>query len=143
VTVLAQGRTAEGEYWTLETEEHAPGHRPPPGRYLGVQVTSADGSRFWGAGCVLDGPPQAGLLNLTSGSDEAGPCTLSLAVRADVRAVVVLLSDGTREDLQLYPVPGRTDIRAAALVHPRRLDVHRIDLYDAHGDRLPEPDPLG
>ena len=139
MTVLAQGRTAEGEHWTLESEEHAPGHHPPPGRYLGVQVRSADGHSFWGTGCVLDGPPQADPINLTTGSDQVGPCTLTLAVRADVGAVVVLLSDGSREDLRLYPVPDRTDIRAAALVHPRRLDVHRIDLYDAQGTRLPDP----
>jgi hypothetical protein len=133
VTVLAQGRTAEGERWELVTEPH------PPERYLGVNVTSADGHPFWGTGCMLDAGPQTYPLNLTTGSDDAGPCTLTLAVRADVRAVVVLLSDGTREDLVLHPLPDRTDIRVAALVHPRRLDVHRIDLYDAQGAVLPDP----
>jgi hypothetical protein len=131
--VLAQGRTAGGEHWTLETEDY------PHGHYLGVGVTSADGHPFWSTGCMLDGPPQTEPLNLTTGSDDDGPRTLTLAVRADVCAVVVLLSDGTREDLPMYPVPGRADIRAAALVHSRLLDVHRIDLYDGRGDLLPDP----
>jgi hypothetical protein len=132
VTVLAEGRTAAGEHWSLTSEPS------PLGRHLGVEVTSADGHPYWGTGCILGGGPQQDPVHLTTGSDDDGPSTLTLAVRADVRAVVVLLSDGTREDLRLHPVPDRTDIRAAALVYPRRLDVHRIDLYDARGTRLPD-----
>jgi hypothetical protein len=35
-------------------------------------------------------------------------------------------------------LPGRDD-RVAILVHPRTLDVHRIDLYDARGAAVGEP----
>jgi hypothetical protein len=132
VIVLAEGRTAEGEHWSLVTEHQR------TGRFLGVDVSSAEGHPFWGTGCLLDRPPQRRPVDVTTGSDDAGPSTLTLAVRSDVRAVVVLLSDGTREDLRLHAVPGRPDIRAAALVHPKRLDVHRIDLYDAQGAVLPD-----
>jgi hypothetical protein len=132
VTVLAEGRTTAGEHWSLASEPS------PMGRDLGVRVTSADGHPYWGTGCILGGSPQQEPVNLTTGSDDDGPSTLILAVRADVRAVVVLLSDGTREDLRLHAVPDRSDIRAAALVYPRQLDVHRIDLYDGRGVELPD-----
>jgi hypothetical protein len=61
-------------------------------------------------------------------------------LRSDVRAAVARLSDGSREDLRLHPLPGRVD-RVAVLVHPRGLDVHRIDLYDSRGARFPDPVP--
>ena len=137
MTVLAGGRTAAGEHWSLVTEPD------PAGDHVGVQVTSAEGHPFWGIGCVLERPPQTEPVNVTTGRDDAGPRTLILAVRADVRAVVVLLSDGTREDLRLHALPDRADVRVAALVYPTRLDVHRIDLYDAAGALLRDPDPLG
>jgi hypothetical protein len=131
---LAAGRTAEGEHWRLVTEAQ------PLGRYLGVEVTSAEGKPFWGTGCLLPGGPPGGAADLTVGGDDEGPVTLVLHLRPDVRAAVVHLSDGTREDLRVHPLPGRAD-RAATLVHPRRLDVHRIDLYDADGGRFPDPAP--
>ncbi|NDI47014.1 hypothetical protein [Goekera deserti] len=55
--------------------------------------------------------------------------------------MVVLLSDGTREDLCLVADERLGDDRIATLVFPRRLDVHRIDLYDQAGDLLDEPPP--
>jgi hypothetical protein len=137
MTVLAEGRTAEGEHWTL-TSEAAAGRAT-----VGLHVTRADGHRFWGTGCGLRECPQSEPVHVTTGSDHEGPSTLLLQLRADVRAVVVTLSDGTREDLRVLAVPGRPDIRVAALAHPRRLDVHRIDLYDRSGTRLPDPAPHG
>ena len=130
--VLATGWTTDADHWTLTTESG------PDGRHLGVEVTTADGHRPWGTGCVLGPGPQTELVQLSTGSDDTGPSTLVVHARADVRAVVVLLSDGTREDLRLHAVPDRTDVRVAVLVHPRRLDVHRIDLYDAAGVRFPD-----
>ena len=130
--VLASGRTAEGEHWQLITEAQS------LGRYLGVDVTSPEGRQYWATGCMLDGGPPSAPSVLTVGGDDDGPVTVILHLRPDVRAVVVHLSDGTREDLRVHPLPGRPD-RAAALVHPRRLDVHRIDLYDAGGARFPDP----
>ena len=130
--VLATGRTTDADHWTLTTDDG------PLGRHVGVEVTRADGRRLCGTGCVLDPGPQTDLVELATGSDDAGPSTLVVPARADVRAVVVRLSDGTREDLRLHALPDRTDVRVAVLVHPRRLDVHRIDLYDAAGVRFPD-----
>ena len=130
--VLATGRTTEADHWSLVTEPH------PPDRYVGVDVTTAAGHRCWGIGCVLEQRPQTDRVQLTTGSDDAGPSTLVVSARADVRAVVVHLSDGTREDLRLHALPDRTDVRIAVLVYPRRLDVHRIDLYDDAGVRFPD-----
>jgi hypothetical protein len=132
VDLLATGRTTDADHWSLTTELH------PPGRHVGVGVTTAGGHRCWGTGCVLEQHPQTDLVQLTTGSDDAGPSTLIVSARADVRAVVVRLSDGTREDLQLHALPDRSDVRVAVLVYPRRLDVHRIDLYDAAGVRFPD-----
>jgi hypothetical protein len=133
VIALADGRTAEGEHWTLVTE------RQPTGWYVGVDVLAVDCHPFWSTGCILPGPSQREAVNLTTGGDDAGPSTLILALRADVRAAVVLLSDGMRKDLRLHALRDRDDVRLGALVFPRRLDVHRIDLYDASGERLPDP----
>jgi hypothetical protein len=132
VQVLAEGRTPGGEHWSLVTEAQS------LGRYLGVEVTSPEGRNYWGTGCVVDGSPPRNPSVLTVGGDDEGPVTLVLRLRPDVRAVVVTLSDGTREDLRVVALPGRAD-RAAALVHPRALDVPRIDLYDAGGGRFPDP----
>jgi hypothetical protein len=131
VTVLAAGRTVEGDRWELSV---APS---PLGLTASVAVTSVAGHRYWGTGCGLTGPLATGPSVMTTGSDDSGPATLLLQVPADVRAVVVRLSDGTREDLVLHPLPGRPD-RLAVLVFPRHLDVHRIDRHDATGALLPD-----
>jgi hypothetical protein len=132
VTVLADGRTAEGERWTLRTEQ------TPLGRSIAVDVAAADGRPWWGTGCLLAELGDGEALDVTTGSDDTGPSVLILQLSPAVRAVVVRLSDGTREDLRLHPLPGRDD-RVAILVHPRTLDVHRIDLYDARGAVVGEP----
>ena len=132
MSVLATGWTTDADRWTLTTDPD------PSGRRVGVDVTTAGGHRCWGTGCVLEPGPQTDLVQLATGSDDTGPSTLLVTARADVRAVVVRLSDGTREDLRLHALPDRSDVRVAVLVHPRRLDVHRIDLYDLTGTPLPE-----
>jgi hypothetical protein len=132
VSVLAEGRTAEGEGWQLVQQTD------PQSDTVTVHLTSPDGHPYWSTGCGLPDRPLDGLVALTTGSDELGPAGLLLRLRTDVRAAVVLLSDGTREDLR--PLPARDD-RVAVLVHPRRLEVHRIDLHDAGGTRLPDPGP--
>jgi hypothetical protein len=136
VTVLAEGRTAEGEHWQLTRNSS------PHEETVSVLVTSVDGHPYGGTGCGLDDPPLSRPGTLSTGSDDDGPAVLILQVRADVRAAVVQLSDGTREDLRLHPLPGRDD-RVAVLVHHRRLDVHRIDLYDVRGMPFPDPDVDG
>jgi hypothetical protein len=130
VTVLAAARTAEGEHWALVLDDDG-----VPGATVAVDVTGADGRRFWGIGCGLAALAPGEQVVTTVGSDDAGPATLILQLCSDVRAAVVTLSDGTREDLVLHRLPGRDD-RAAVLVHPRRLDVRRVDLYAADGSPL-------
>ncbi|GAB3272402.1 hypothetical protein GCM10027586_21310 [Kineococcus gypseus] len=53
-----------------------------------------------------------------------------------MRAVVVHLSDGTREDLRVVDDPRRAGVRWAVLAPPPHLDVHRTDVYDADGRAL-------
>lgn len=122
--MLAQGRTVDGERWALVR------YTGPGDDIVVVEVCSWDGHPFWGTGCGLAEPPLPAPSVVTVGSDEAGPAVVLLQVRPDVRAAVLRLSDGTREDLVLHPLPGRAD-RIAVLVHPRHLDVHRIELYGA------------
>jgi hypothetical protein len=43
----------------------------------------------------------------------------------------------TRERLTLYSDPTHPGVGRAALVYPRNLDIHRIDLSDASGELLP------
>ena len=62
-------------------------------------------------------------------------------LRVDVRAVVVHLSDGTREDLLVADDPRRRCLRWSVLLYPRHLDVRRIDVYDADGAALHDTAP--
>jgi hypothetical protein len=59
-------------------------------------------------------------------------------VAGDVAGVTVTLSDGRRDRLRLYSDPTYTDVQLAALVYPRDLDIHRIDILDASGKPLPD-----
>ena len=70
--------------------------------------------------------------------DNVGPDQIILGVADDVSVVVVTLSDGRRERLMLYSDPAHPGVSFAALVYPRNLDIHRIDLLDALGERLPD-----
>lgn len=67
-----------------------------------------------------------------------GPCHFLARVAADVCAVVVTVSDGTREDLVLHGDPEFWGARVAVLVHPRQLDIHRVDLIGSDGSPLPD-----
>ena len=104
--------------------------------YTVVDVQLADGTSVWGGGCGGTVPPTE-RVNTYWGAAEAGPRALIARVAADVRAVVVTLSDGTREDLVLHRLPGHEGVRVAVLVYPRRLDVQRIDVVDASGEPVP------
>jgi hypothetical protein len=71
--------------------------------------------------------------------DDVGPDQIILRVAGDVDGVTVTLSDGRRDRLTLYSDPTHPGVGLAALVYPRNLDVHRIDLLDASGELLPDP----
>jgi hypothetical protein len=70
--------------------------------------------------------------------DDVGPDQIILRVAGDVAGVRVTLSDGRRHRLTLYSDPTHTGVGLAALVYPRDVDIHRIDLLDAPGEPLPD-----
>jgi hypothetical protein len=74
-------------------------------------------------------------LETSTQHDDVGPNQIILGVAGDVAAVTVTLSDGRRDRLTLYSDPTYTDVRLAALVYPRDLDVHRIDTLGARESR--------
>ena len=101
-----------------------------------LSVTTADGRQLWGLGSGGPVRPSMGHLRVTSGRNDAGPASLIIRAGPQVSALVVLLSDGTREDLVLHGDVERLGCRIAALVYPRHLDVHRIDAIGADGTTL-------
>ncbi len=106
---------------------------------IGVAIQLPDGSRPWGGGC--GGPPVPPGRHITtySGAADVGPRTFIVRVTAEVRALIVTLSDGTREDLQLHGDIGEFGARIGVLVYPRHLDIHRLDVIGANGEPL-QPD---
>ena len=68
----------------------------------------------------------------------ADPHLMVLRVAADVRAIVAILSDGTRQDLRMWGDVNRLGARAAVLIYPRELDLHRLLLLDHRGQELPD-----
>ncbi len=129
--VLGQGVAMDGARWTLTAEfaRH--------GLYTMAQVVDADGHR-WGGG--MGGPPlwPGSRVNSSVHSADRGPHLMVLRVAVDVRATVAILSDGTREDLRLWGDVNRLMVRAAVLIYPRELDLHRLVLLDHHGQELPD-----
>jgi hypothetical protein len=76
-------------------------------------------------------------LNTYLGASDTGPRTFIARVNRHVRAVVVALSDGTREDLILHAVKAASGLRVGVLVYPSGLDIHRVDLFGHSGELLP------
>jgi hypothetical protein len=132
MSVVASGRTVDADSWQLRVSTD-----PETGRVVTiVDVQLADGTAVWGGGCGGTVPPIR-QVDTYWGAAESGPRTFLARVTADVRAVVVTLSDGTREDLVLHRVPEHGALRVGVLVYPRVLDVHRVDVLDADGRPLP------
>ena len=128
MTVLVSGTEADGTTWELDVSGDA--------RDLSTVVSQRrpDGTRPWGIGC--GGPavePGRRVMVCVGAADEALR-TFIARVAPDVRAVVVTLSDGSREDLVLHGDPERFGARVAVLVYRSDLDVHRVDLigHDGH-----------
>ena len=129
--IVLRGVSTQGERWTLSSEQ------TPLGPGVSLQVRTAQG-RWLRESVDFSTPLHPGKVLAGELSDGAPgePCTLVLKLRADVRAVVVHLSDGTREDLLVGEDPHRPCLRWAVLLYPRHLDVRRIDVHDAHGAAL-------
>lgn len=132
MTAIASGYSADGDIWHLD----AALDRGTGELATGVTIELPDGSRPWGGGCA--GPPVAPGRHITtcSGVSDFGPRTFIARVTAEVRALVVTLSDGTREDLQLHGDISEFGARIGVLVYPRHLDIHRLDLIDTNGEKL-------
>ncbi len=134
MTVLARGTEIDGTTWELDVSGG------PSMLSLSVSATLVDGQRQWGSGSSGSAVHRGNRIVVTTGSNDTGPLTFIASVAPDVRAVVVTLSDGTREDLVLHGDPDRWGARIAVLLHPRDVDIHRVDLFDADGAPLPERD---
>ncbi len=134
MSTRAQGLSAQGDRWVLEVEGDA-GELSTM-----LLVTTPEGQQEGGG--VGGGPAlyPGSRVNVYTGSTDSGPRRFIARVAADVRAVVITLSDGTREDLVLHGDPVIWGARVAVLVHPRQLDIHRVDLIGHDGailsDRL-------
>jgi len=133
MSVIASGYSTDGDVWHLD----AAVNRDTGELFTGVAIELPDGSRPWGGGC--GGPPVSPGRHITtsSGVSDFGPRTFIARVAADVRAVIVTLSDGTREDLQLHGDVRELGARIGVLVYPRHLDIHRVDLIGTNGEMLP------
>ncbi|MHA3700546.1 hypothetical protein ACXR2U_00040 [Jatrophihabitans sp. YIM 134969] len=130
MAVIGGGALEDGGRWELDVEGDA------DDLLTTVHVTRPDGHRPWSLGCGGPALHPGARLNLCAGSTDEGPSTVIARVADDVAAVVVMLSDGTREDLVLHGDPAALGARVAVLVHPASLDVHRIDLLDRDGREL-------
>jgi hypothetical protein len=135
MTVVASGRTDEADSWQLRVSTNADtGHL-----ITTVDIQLADDTNIWGGGCGGVVPPEKRLSTYIGASD-TGPRTFIARVTSDVRAVVVVLSDRTREDLVLHAVDDAPGLKVGVLVYPRRLDIHRVDLVGQSGESLPTED---
>jgi hypothetical protein len=123
--VVGTGCSAEGDRWTVTVDGSA--------RTI-LDVQTFDGRRqVAGSGSLLE-PGRR--FSTWTGLDDEGPHRILVFVSSDVRAVVATLSDGTREDLTLHSASELGAVRVAALVYPRRLDLHRLVLRDRDGAEL-------
>lgn len=103
-----------------------------------AQVTDLNGHRYGGgAGGPACYPDRR--LNAAVGHDPDASTSYWIGrVSEEVAAVVVSMSDGTREDLTLYGDQRQYGARIAILVYPRSLDIHCVDLLDDRGEAVPD-----
>ena len=135
MTVVASGRTDGADSWQLRASTNA-----DTGHFITmVDIQLADGTNLWGGGCGGLVPPEK-RLSTYFGASDTGPRTFIARVSSDVRAVVVALSDGTREDLVLHTVDEAPGLKVGVLVYPRNLDIHRVDLVGHDGEPLSPED---
>jgi hypothetical protein len=132
MSVIASGYTVDGDMWHLDAAVNG----DTGDLAIGVRIELPDGSRPWGAGCGGPPVPPGQHINAYVGAADFGPRTFIARVTADVRALIVTLSDGTREDLQLHGDISELGARIGLLVYPRQLDIHRLDVIGANGEPL-------
>jgi hypothetical protein len=132
MSVIASGYSADGAIWHLD----AAVNRQTGELTTGVLVELPDGSRPWGGGC--GGPPVGPGRPITtySGAADVGPRTFIARVTDEVRAVIITMSDGTREDIKLHGDISEFGAHIGVLVYPRHLDIHRVDLIGTNGEEL-------
>jgi hypothetical protein len=131
MTVIGSGTSLEGDRWVLGRDVY------DGFSYTYLEVETPDGHHSKGG---YGSPPlEPGMrLGTYTWHDDVGPDQIILRVADDVSGVAVALSDGRRERLTLYSDPTHTGVGLAALIYPRDLDIHRIDLLDAAGEPLPD-----
>jgi hypothetical protein len=131
MTVIGSGTSLEGDRWVLGRDVH------DGFSYTYLEVETPNGHHSKGG---YGSPPLSPGMRLGTCTqhDDVGPDQIILGVADDVSGVVVTLSDGRRERLMLYSDPTHPGVSLAALVYPRNLDIHRIDLLDASGEPLPD-----
>ena len=131
MAVIGTGTSLEGDRWSRVTDVRD----DDPVMWLEVETPSGHHSTG-GYGSL---PLEPGMrLGTYTGHDDVGPDQIILRVADDVSGVTVTLSDGRRERLTLYSNPTHPGVGLAALVYPRNLDIHRIDLSAASGEPLPD-----
>lgn len=132
MTVLASGTEADGTTWELDVAGDA--------RDLSTMVLQKrpDSRRPWGIGCGGPAVEPGRRVKVCVGAADDGLRTFIARVTPDVRAVVVTLSEGSREDLVLHGDPVRLGVRIAVLVYRSDLDIHRVDLIGHDGHVLPD-----
>jgi len=133
MSVIASGYSTDGDIWHLD----AAVDRDTGELFIGVGIELPDGSRPWGGGCAGPPVPPGRHISTYIGAADFGPRTFIARVTAEVRALIVTLSDGTREDLQLHGDIVEFGARIGVLVYPRHLDIHRLDLIGTNGEMLP------
>jgi hypothetical protein len=121
VTVIGSGTSLEGDRWVLGRDSH------DGGSVTYLEVETLNGHHSKGAYGSPPLPPGWRLATYTR-HDDVSPDQIILRVAGDVAGVTVTLSDGLRDRLRLYSDPTHTGVGLAALVYPRDLDIHRIDL---------------
>ncbi len=131
MTVIGTGTSLEGDRWSLVTD------LGDDDQIMWLEVETPSGHHSKGG---YGSPPlEPGMrLGTYTRHDDVGPDQIILRVADDVSGVTVTLSDGRREQLTLYSDPTHPGVGLAALVYPRNLDIHRIDLAAASGELLPD-----
>ena len=131
MTVIGSGTSLEGDRWVLGRD----GHGGDSSTYLEVETPNGHHSK---GGYGSPPLPLGWRLATYTQGDDVAPNQIILSVAGDVAGVTITLSDGRRDRLTLYSDPTHTGVGLAALVYPRDVDIHRIDLLDASGEPLPD-----
>lgn len=140
MTVLARGRSVEGDEWQLLVVD-----RPGLNGVVtstSLRVVSANGRVCQGGYADRSLQPGERLAFAGGHDDDQGPKHLILRVARDVASVRVRLSDGRLEEPDLVDHPIHEDAQVAGLVCPRALDIASVEMLDSHGTVIAEESGL-